>query len=55
MAVTWRAVVLAALGLPVVLLVPAPGTVALWTLLVVVVCVVDVALAASPRQVAIRR
>lgn len=55
MALTWRAVVLAALGLPVVLVVPATGTVVLWTLLVVLVCVVDVALAASPRQVAIRR
>ena len=55
MAVTWRAVVLAALGLPVVLVVPANGTVLLWALLVVVACAVDVALAASPRQVAIRR
>ena len=55
MALTWRAVVLAALGLPVVLVVPAAGTVLLWTLLVVVACVTDVALAASPRQVAIRR
>lgn len=55
MALTWRAVVLAAIGLPVVLVVPATGTVVLWTLLVVLVCVVDVALAASPRQVAIRR
>lgn len=55
MAVTWRAVVLAALGLPVVLLVPATGTVLLWTLLVVVACVVDIALAASPRQVGVRR
>ena len=32
---------------------PRAGTVLLWTLLVVVVCVVDVALAASPRQVAV--
>ncbi|WP_421740950.1 DUF58 domain-containing protein [Cellulomonas sp.] len=55
MAVTWRAVVLAALGLPVVLLVPATGTVLLWALLVVVACAVDVALAASPREVAVRR
>ncbi|WP_421734360.1 DUF58 domain-containing protein [Cellulomonas sp.] len=55
MAVTWRAVVLAALGLPVVLLVPATGTVLLWALLVAVACAVDVALAASPRQVAVRR
>lgn len=55
MAVTWRAVVLAALGLPVVFLVPATGTVLLWALLVVVACAVDVALAASPREVAVRR
>jgi uncharacterized protein (DUF58 family) len=55
MAVTWRAVVLAALGLPVVLLVPATGTVLLWTLLVVVACALDVALAASPRRVAVQR
>ncbi|KQY47520.1 DUF58 domain-containing protein [Cellulomonas sp. Root137] len=55
MAVTWRAVVLAALGLPVVLLVPATGTVLLWALLVVVACAVDVALAASPREVGVRR
>lgn len=55
MAVTWRAAVLAALGLPVVLLVPATGTVLLWTLLVVVACSVDIALAASPRQVGVRR
>ncbi|NUU16829.1 DUF58 domain-containing protein [Cellulomonas humilata] len=55
MAVTWRAVVLAALGLPVVLLVPATGTVLLWALLVVVACAVDVGLAASPRQVGVRR
>ena len=55
MAVTWRAAVLAALGLPVVLLVPAGGTVLLWTLLVVVACSVDIALAASPRQVGVRR
>lgn len=55
MAVTWRAVVLAALGLPVVLVVPATGTVLLWTLLVVVACAIDVALAASPRQVGVRR
>jgi len=55
MAVTWRAVVLAALGLLVVLLVPATGTVLLWAVLVVAVCVVDAALAASPRQVGVRR
>nr|WP_210767743.1 DUF58 domain-containing protein [Cellulomonas humilata] len=46
---------MAALGLPVVLLVPATGTVLLWALLVVVACAVDVGLAASPRQVGVRR
>lgn len=55
MAVTWRAVALAAVGLVVVLLVPATGTVLLWTLLVVVACVVDALLAASPRRVGVRR
>jgi uncharacterized protein (DUF58 family) len=52
---TWRAVVLAALGVPVVLVLPAPGTVLVWTLVVAVVCVVDAALAASPREVAVER
>jgi uncharacterized protein (DUF58 family) len=55
MALTWRAVVLAAAGVVPVLLVPVPGTVLLWALLVVVVCAVDVGLAASPRQVAVAR
>ncbi|MEZ0449899.1 DUF58 domain-containing protein [Cellulomonas sp. ICMP 17802] len=55
MAVTWRAVVLAALGLPAVLLVPAGATVLLWALLVVVACALDASLAASPRQVGVRR
>ncbi len=55
MALTWRAVVLAALGVPVVLLVPATGTVVLWTLLVVLACTADALLAASPRLVAVRR
>jgi uncharacterized protein (DUF58 family) len=54
-AVTWRAVVLAAFGLLAVVVVPATGTVLLWALLVVVACAVDIALAASPRQVAVRR
>jgi uncharacterized protein (DUF58 family) len=54
-AVTWRAVVLAALGIPAVLVVPVPGTVLLWALVVVVVCAVDASLAASPRQVAVAR
>lgn len=55
MAVTWRAVVLAALGLVPVALLPATATVLLWGLLVVLACAVDLALAASPREVAIAR
>jgi len=39
-AVTWRAVVLAAAGVLPVLLVPVPGTVLVWTLAVVVPLVV---------------
>jgi len=54
-ALTWRAVVLAALGIPAVLVVPVPGTVLLWALVVLVVCVLDAVLAASPRQVAVAR
>lgn len=55
MTITWRAVVLAALGTVAVLLVPVPGTVLVWALVVAAVCVVDALLAASPRQVAITR
>lgn len=55
MAITWRAVLLTALGVVPVLLVPVPFTVLAWTLLVVVVCGLDLALAASPRLVAVRR
>ena len=55
MALTWRAVVLTALGAVAVLLVPVPGTVLAWALVVVVLCALDVALAASPRRVALRR
>lgn len=55
MAITWRAVALVALGLVPVLLVPVPLTVLAWLTLVVLACGVDLALAASPRQVAVRR
>ncbi|MGF0117714.1 DUF58 domain-containing protein [Promicromonospora sp. Marseille-Q5078] len=55
MALTWRAVVLAALGVVPVVLFPVPGTVVVWALVVVAVCVVDLALAASPRAVAVQR
>ncbi|GIG24799.1 DUF58 domain-containing protein [Cellulomonas denverensis] len=55
MALTWRAVVLTAVGVVPVLLFPAPGTVLAWGLLVLALCVLDAALAASPRLVAVRR
>ncbi|MCC2308775.1 DUF58 domain-containing protein [Cellulomonas chengniuliangii] len=55
MAITWRAVALAALGTVAVLIVPVPGTVLVWALLVAAACTVDTLLAASPRQVAITR
>lgn len=55
MALTWRAVALAALGLVAVALVPTTATALAWGLLVVVVCLVDLALAASPREVALTR
>jgi len=55
MALTWRAVVLAALGVIPVVLFPVPGTVVVWALVVAGVCAVDVALAASPRAVALQR
>jgi uncharacterized protein (DUF58 family) len=54
-ALTWRAVLLAALGIPVVLVVPLTGTVLVWTVFVVLTCAVDAALAASPRSVGVRR
>jgi len=54
-ALSWRAVLLAALGVPVVLLVPATATVLLWALVVVLACTVDALVAASPRAVAVRR
>ncbi|WP_418276210.1 DUF58 domain-containing protein [Isoptericola jiangsuensis] len=55
MVLTWRAVVLAALGVVPVVLWPVPGTVLLWAVLVLVCCVLDVVLAASPRRVTLSR
>lgn len=55
MAITGRAVALAALGVVAVLLLPVSGTVLLWTSGVVLLCLLDVALAASPRSLAVRR
>jgi uncharacterized protein (DUF58 family) len=48
-------VVLTALGAVAVLLVPVPGTVLAWAAVVVVLCGLDVALAASPRRIAVSR
>ncbi len=55
MAISWRAVALVAVGLVPVLLVPTPATVVLWSALVVAVCALDLALAASPRLVSVTR
>ncbi|HEY0216467.1 MAG TPA: DUF58 domain-containing protein [Cellulomonas sp.] len=55
MAITWRAAALTAVGLVAVLLAPVPGTVLVWAVLVAALCAVDAALAAAPRQVALRR
>jgi uncharacterized protein (DUF58 family) len=54
-AITWRAAALTAVGLVAVAIVPVPGTVLVWAVLVAVLCVLDTVLAASPRQVALRR
>lgn len=55
MAITWRAVALTALGVVAVVLLPAPGTVLVWALVVAAACTVDAALAASPRRVVLER
>lgn len=55
MAITWRAVALTALGAVPVLLLPVPGTVVAWVLLVAVLCAADAALAASPRRLGVSR
>lgn len=55
MAITWRAVALAALGVVAVLVVPVPGTVLLWAAVVALACVLDAGLSASPRLVAVTR
>jgi uncharacterized protein (DUF58 family) len=54
-AITWRAVALTAVGAVAVLLAPVPGTVLLWAVLSVLLCVADTVLAASPRAVAVQR
>ncbi|HUX71485.1 MAG TPA: DUF58 domain-containing protein, partial [Cellulomonadaceae bacterium] len=55
MAITWRAVVLAALGVVLVAVLPAAGTIVVWAVVVVLLCVLDVALAASPRSISLSR
>ncbi|HEY8718767.1 MAG TPA: DUF58 domain-containing protein, partial [Pengzhenrongella sp.] len=55
MALTWRAVALAAFGVVPVLLVPVPGTAVLWALAVLGLCALDAALATSPRSIAVAR
>jgi uncharacterized protein (DUF58 family) len=54
-ALTWRAVALAALGVLPVAVWPVPGTALAWGLLVVAACALDVLLAASPQQVTVQR
>ncbi len=55
MAVSGRAVVLAAVGLVPVLLAPAAATVAAWAGVVVLFCVLDAVLAPSPRALGVAR
>ncbi|HEV6952473.1 MAG TPA: DUF58 domain-containing protein [Promicromonospora sp.] len=55
MVVTWRAAALMGLGVLPVLLLPATGTVLVWAAVVVLACVADILLAASPRRVAVQR
>lgn len=55
MALSSRAVWLAAVGVVLTVLVPAYATVAGWALVVLLVVLVDVALAASPRSLTVRR
>nr|BFF20618.1 hypothetical protein GCM10025730_41390 [Promicromonospora thailandica] len=55
MVVTWRAAALMGLGVIPVLFLPANGTVLVWAAVVVLACLADVLLAASPRRVAVQR
>jgi uncharacterized protein (DUF58 family) len=55
MVLTWRAVFFAALGVVPLVLWPVPGTVLVWACVVLVCCLLDVVLAASPRQVTLTR
>jgi len=55
MALTWRAVALAAVGVVPVIVLPVPGTTLLWAFAVLVLCTLDATLAASPRSVGVAR
>ncbi|PFG32560.1 DUF58 domain-containing protein [Sanguibacter antarcticus] len=55
MVITWRAAALTALGIVPVVLTASAGAVLLWSVAVLVVCVVDALLAASPRAVSLER
>lgn len=55
MALTWRAVVLALVGVVPVLLVPVTGTAVLWAVAVLALCALDAGLAASPRSIGVAR
>ena len=55
MAITWRTVALTALGVVPVLLVPTILVVLAWAVVVAALCLLDVGLAASSREVAVRR
>lgn len=55
MALSWRAVTLAAVGVAAAIIWPAPGTVLLWALVVVALCTLDFALAATPHRIGLKR
>ncbi|WP_427018656.1 DUF58 domain-containing protein [Pseudarthrobacter sp. P1] len=55
MAITGRFVLLALAGLVPIILFPSPGTVLLWVGVLALACVLDLALAAPPRAVELRR
>ncbi|MDR0482133.1 MAG: DUF58 domain-containing protein [Cellulomonadaceae bacterium] len=55
MALTWRALALAGIGIIPVLLWPAPGTVLAWAAVILVVVLVDLALAAAPVNCELQR
>lgn len=55
MSITARLVILALLGVIPVILFPGPVSIAVWLTLLVLGCIVDLALAASPRRIGVER